>query len=283
MNYIGFDEVKLDDVYKSLKENLNYLETLPTEDVFNSYEAIGSPEYILKETKKMEFVFFSSIFNKKDNSADPLTPFLPELLGMIADPINDTGFIAIKNFLGKSTTSYVDLVAGKCNFLPTMNENKQISNISRGFTYGNLNRGFRVRSYCLVDLDGKPVKKGHLKKSVADIGHKIQFNQHKVGSIFPAEYRESYKELMLTALEKYIEFVRELKTVYEENKELKWLIARVNLVFLIDYVEGTFDVKVLNFKKVAHVEETNVWDDAFKINFGLVLAHLVELRSQIEA
>lgn len=287
MKYIGFQTTSLETVFADLKQTGNHLNNTPQEEFFSTLRDQTCENYIIHQVNNKEFNFYSALFNpakdkniaEASSGASHLLRFMPNLHGMIVDPANDTGFVVMDNFMSSKTASYLDMVVTKYEHLPTDTEGSQIRRIARGYNQGHLNRGFKVKSYSVVENEGKEIVGANLNNIKKNRVHSADHTLRKLLNIV---YLDSHKDLILEALADFSKFVNELKQVLETDTTLKFVFSSLHIIFIIDYSNRTYNVKLNNFKKCMRVENTQVWSKEYSIDFDKLIKHIDSIAKDLE-
>lgn len=287
MKYIGFEQISLKTVFEELKQTGNHLVNTPQDELFSHLKDQTCERFIIHQVDKDEFMFYSALFHpakgqkisEASGGASHLLRFMPQLHGMIVDPLNDTGFVVMDNFLMSKTASFLDLVATKYELLPTHTEGNQVRRIARGYNQGHLNRGFKVKLFSVVDSDGKEIIGANLSNQKKN---RIQFGDHTLKKLFHPIYEDSHRDLIVEALGDFYKFVSELKEVLEDDETMKFVFSSLHIIFIIDYPNRTYSIKLQNFKKCMRVENRDIWSKNYAIEWAKVLNHIEKLKSEFE-
>lgn len=281
MQAIGFETVPLEEILDYITKHNQNEEMSKTISTAHMTELLFSDRYVVKKLIPLEFVFYCTIKQPKNDAQKLLGSFLPHVYGMVNDAENEQYFIAMENICPSKTCSQLEIKVGAYNFLPTHGTPKQESKLRSGFLLASIDDKYRVCMYSRRDTQGQL---GEQKKIEKKDGIKQRVTPNSLILLLKPKTpeEEAKPELLKKAIEFYEASLKQLHSIFKNQlKDLGYWITAASLVFTIDYARESYDLKFLDFGCSIPCTNTDIWPDEQAEAFEAILQDLAAVKSKL--
>lgn len=281
MQSIGFDQVSLEEILEYITKNNQNEEMAKTVSTAHMTDLLFSDRYVVKKLIPLEFVFYCTIKQPKNDAQKLLGSFLPHVYGIVNDTESEEYFIAMENICPSKTCSQLEIKVGAYNFLPTHGTAKQESKLRSGFILGSIEDKYRICMYSRRDTQGQLIEQKKIEKKDG-IKQRITPNSLILLLKPKTEEEESQQEFLSKAISFYQDRLTQLHGIFKTRlKELGYWITAASLVFTIDYARQTYDVRFLDFGCSIPATNTDIWPDEQAEALEAVLRDLAAVKSKL--
>lgn len=281
MESVGFEQVSLEEILEYInKHNLNE-EMSSTISTAHMMDLLFSDRFVIKKLIPLEFVFYCTIKQPKNDTQKALCGFLPHIYGLINDKENDQFYAAMENFCPSKTCSQLEIKVGQYNFLPTHGTPKQESKLRSGFILGSIDDKYRVCMYSRKDSQGNTIEKKKIEKKD---GVKQRISPNSLILLLKPQSEEELakKEFLGKAIAFFEKRLTELHDIFKNHlKELGFWISAASLVFMVDYAQESFELKFLDFGCAIPCTNTDIWPDEQAEALQAILQDLAAVKTQL--
>jgi len=277
MKYIGFKDHKIGDVMADLKSGDSREEDPHVMETYKATDYRLGDKYLLAKCTINELQYYKALMDSESKISSGLKDFVVPPVGIIGDTLTENSFVVTENKIAKSGLSFLIAECGSNEALSSDPEVKQLEKLKNSVLHENLNKGFMVHSYEVCDKEGAVVTRGTTKKGKRNV---IEPSSYSLALLYPEEVRKSQKEFCEKSLEWFKAKVGELKEIFEtKSNDFELLFPTLKLIFLIDFQNEAYDLKLHRSKRNGINKDTNLVDKSQLVDFTSLLTNIEIVQS----